>query len=137
MSGTFGYELDLSRLSPEETEEIRRQIRQFHADEELLLRGRYYRLETYNNEDAVAWMLVNEDQNAALLTVVITAVHANAPQVHVKLKGLCPDALYLAQEDGRVHSGAALMHAGYALPLMTGDYPAFQLHLVRAEHTEA
>lgn len=137
MSGAFGYELDLSRLSPEEIEEIRGQIRQFHEDEELLLRGLYYRLETYNNEDATAWMLVQEDQSAALLTVVLTAVHANAPQVHVKLKGLSPDALYLAQEDGRVHSGAALMHAGYTLPLMMGDYPAFQLHLVRTEKSEA
>ena len=137
MSGAFGYELDLAKLSPEETEAIREQIRAFHADEALLQRGLYYRLETCNNEDASAWLLVQEDQSAALLTVVLTASHGNAPLIHVKLKGLCPDALYRVEEDGSVHSGAALMRAGYTLPLMMGDFPAFRLHLVRTESREA
>lgn len=137
MSGAFGYELDLAKLSPEDTEAIREQIRAFHADEELLQRGLYYRLETFNNEDTSAWLLVQQDQSAALLTVVLTASHGNAPLIHVKLKGLCPHALYRVEEDGSVHSGAALMCAGYTLPLMMGDFPAFRLHLVRTESREA
>lgn len=134
MSGAFGYELDLPRLGEEEKEEIRQQIRLFREDQDLLRTGTYYRLSEFTrDQDAFAWLLVSPDQSKALLNVAVTSPHANAPLLHVRFKGLDPEARYAMQEDDAVCTGAALMYAGYTLPQLVGDYPAVQLHLTRAE----
>ena len=135
MTGAFGYELDLNLVSEEEKKEIRRQVQQFREDEPLIQRGLYYRLgEDTEGMDAFSWLLVSEEQDQALLTVVATATHGNAPLIHVRFKGLDPAALYELREDDLVRSGAALMNAGYTLPQLTGDYPAFRLHLKRVQN---
>lgn len=134
MSGAFGYELDLTKLDAGEKEEIRQQIRQFREDQDLLRLGSYYRLSEFTRDgDAFAWLLVSPDRSRALLNVAVTVPHANAPLLHLRFKGLDPDALYAMQEDDLVCSGAALMYAGYTLPQLVGDYPAVQLHLTRVE----
>ena len=132
MNGAFGYELDLNLVSEEEKKEIRRQVQQFREDEPLIQRGLYYRLgEETEDMDAFSWLLVSEDRDQALLSVVATATHGNAPLIHVRFKGLDPSSLYELCEDGLKRSGAALMNAGYTLPMLTGNYPAFRLHLRR------
>ena len=133
MTGAFGYELDPTRLSEADREEIRRQIREYRKDEELIREGLYYRLDEYTEDrDAAAWLLVSPRRDKALLTVVLTAVHGNAPLIHVKFRGLDPEARYTVEEDGVTRSGASLMYAGYTLPMLTGDYPAFRLHIRQA-----
>ena len=130
MSGAFGYELDLAKLSAEELEEIRHQIVHFREDEALLQRGLYYRLDEFTEaQDASAWLFVSADKTRALLNVVVRSPHGNAPLIHLTLKGLDPDAVYAMEEDDAVRSGAALMYGGYTLPQLVGDYPAVQLHL--------
>ena len=134
-TGAFGYELDLSLISAEEQEEIRRQVQQYLEDEPLIRQGLYYRLgEETEGMDAFSWLLVSENQDQALLTVVATATHGNAPLIHLRFKGLDPEALYELREEGLKRSGAALMNAGYTLPMLTGDYPAFRLHLKKVRH---
>ena len=134
MSGAFGYELDLAKLSEEELEEIRHQIQHFRQDEALLQRGLYYRLDEFTEaQDASAWLFVSEDRSRALLNVVVRSPHANAPLIHLKLKGLDPAARYAMEEDDAVRSGAALMYGGYTLPQLIGDYPAVQLHLKKLD----
>ena len=134
MSGAFGYELDLAKLSEGELEEIRHQIQHFRQDEALLQQGLYYRLDEFTEaQDASAWLFVSEDRSRALLNVVVRSPHANAPLIHLKLKGLDPDARYAMEEDDAVRSGAALMYGGYTLPQLIGDYPAVQLHLKKLD----
>ena len=130
MSGAFGFELDLAKLSEDELEEIRHQICHFQEDEALLQRGLFYRLNEFTaDRDAFAWLFVSQDKTKALLNVVVTSPHGNAPLIHLKLKGLDPDAVYAMEEDDTIRSGAALMYGGYTLPQLVGDYPAVQLHL--------
>ena len=132
MTGAFGYELDPTKLSAEDREEIQRQIREYREDEDLIRLGTYYRLDEFTRErDASAWLLVSGERDKALLTVVMTAVHGNAALIHLRFKGLDPDAAYRIREDDLVRTGSALMNAGYTLPMLTGDYPAFRLHLER------
>ncbi len=132
MAGGFGYELDLSRVAPEDLDAIREQIRDFRADEPLLREGLYFRLdEDLAGMDACAWLLVSPEKDKALLTVVTTATHANAPLMHVRFKGLDPDALYRLKEEDLTLPGSVLMHAGFTLPMLRGDYPSFRLHLER------
>ena len=130
MSGAFGYELDPAKLTEEEKQEIRRQIAQFHADEALIHGGLCFRLtDAAKDRVCVAWQFASPDGTKALLSAVIRHPQANAPLVHLHLKGLNPDERYRAVEDGSILSGAALMRGGYTLPQLMGDYPAFQLHL--------
>ena len=130
MSGAFGYELDLAKLSQAELEEIRGQIRRFRADETLIRQGQYYRLDEFTEaQDAAAWLFVSPDRTRALLNLVVQSPHANAPLLHLRFKGLDPKGRYLLEEDDVIRSGAALMYAGYTFPQLLGDYPAVQLHL--------
>ena len=144
MTGAFGYELDPAKLSGEEREEIRAQIARFREYEPLFLRGDYFRLMPDGPAPVSAWQVVSEDRSAALLSVVFTDTESNARPVHLRLKGLEPDADYeLTRFEtfgcGRapaairrtVLQGRALMRAGVTLPPMLGDYVSAQLLLRR------
>ncbi len=153
MSGTFGYELDINKLSDEEKEEIRGQVRFFKEHYRLIQDGDYYRLSDPNqNEWYTAWEFAAADGSEALLNVVLTHSKANSPNIHLRLKGLEPDAGYrIAREDyfgtrlpwdllyngrpavreERIYSGRALMYAGFTLPMLFGNYPSGQIHFVR------
>ena len=131
MSGTFGYELDLSLLSEEECEEIREQIRRYKELEPMIHGGKLYRLSKMSDSTHyVAWQYVSPDQSRSLLNIVVTNPLANSAPVHVRLKGLLPDAAYSV--DGEFEClGSALMQGGYTFPRLMGDYPALQLDIIR------
>lgn len=140
MAGSFGYELDPAALSETERVQIRGQIARYREIQPLLLNGLYYRLP--DTDLYSAWQLVSGDGRLALVSVVLRSSEANPCPLHIRLKGLDPAADYtLHRVDGfgardapgtdsaaeAVYSGAALMHAGYTLPPLLGDYPAAQL----------
>lgn len=128
MAGTFGYELDPAKLTPEEKEEIRGQIQQFKEYYELIQRGNYFRL-TAPAEDRyyAAWQFVREDQGEALVSVVASRVRTNDPASRVLLRGLKEDAVYLV--DGREYTGGALMYAGLPLEEAKEEYQSWNYHL--------
>lgn len=129
MSGTFGYELDLERLTEEEKETVRAQIQEFHRYYWLIQKGRYYRLDRPETADYyTAWEFVSEDGMEALVSLVVTDVRANPEFPFIRLQGLREDVLYRAEGTNLLISGAALMYGGYTLPAQTGDYPAVQIH---------
>ena len=148
MSGTFGYEMDPARISDEERETIKDQIRVFKENYDLIQSGLYYRLTEAGRDCYEAWEFAAEDGSEALLNVVVTSTQPNQLFMNIKLKGLDPDAVYevrresyeenslsafySAEEEPRTEVlGAALMNAGYTLTWMFGDYPAVQLHFCR------
>lgn len=147
MSGTFGYELDPGMLSEAEKAEIRRQIDQYHAWQDLIREGDYYRLcHGENGKPFTAWQLVSQDQGETLLSFVLTQVASNPRPLHLRLKGLDPDARYmigsadfygcnarLPHAADRVFTGAELMYGGYTLPIMFGDYPSAHIFWKKAD----
>ena len=133
MAGTFGYELDLGKLTEEEKETVREQIRCFHKYAPLVQQGEYYRLTDPLQDDAAAWMFVSEDQQEALVNIVRLQNHGNMTAVYIRLRGLKPGAVYEDTGIGRCFSGSALMEAGIPLPLESGDYLSYQIHLVLKE----
>ena len=115
MQGSFGYELDLSKLSEEDKAEARRQITVYNENWELFQSGSYYRLNSpMENHDYTAWSYVSNDQRKASLSVIYTDLHGNPKPVRVKLKGLKKDASY--DVDGTVYTGTALMRGGLLIP---------------------
>jgi alpha-galactosidase len=140
MSGNFGYELDLTKLTEEEKEEIKEQIAVFKENWELIHNGTYYRATTKEEQsEYVAWNMVSEDKEKALLNVVTTNTHGNKLPIYAKCKGLQKDALYVCEETKEVYAGQVLATIGMPilmldttfgtpLPLVDGEYNAFQFH---------
>ena len=126
MTGAFGYELSLSRLSAEEKEEIREQIRQYKEFEPLISTGDYYRLSNPYEDACASWMFVSADRKQILLHVVILENHGNMTVNYVRLKELLPDAVYEEAASGKCYCGSALMQAGIPIPVEMGDYRAYQ-----------
>mgnify|MGYP002603115892 FL=1 len=126
MQGSFGYELDLSKLSEEDKAEARRQIAVYNENWELFQSGSYYRLNSpMENHDYTAWSYVSKDQRKASLNVIYTDLHGNPKPVRVKLKGLKKDASY--DVDGTVYTGAALMRGGLLIPKPSCNYDSYMV----------
>ena len=125
MSGTYGFELDPRKLSPEEKDAVRSEICLFRQYENLIREGLYYRLGS-ETEGAryTAWAYVSEDRSRVLLNAVGSEPVFFAPLPRVRLKGLDPDAQYKREDTGEIYTGAMLMYGGFILPFGSGDYPA-------------
>ncbi len=132
MSGTFGYELDVTKMTDEEKAEVREQIKTFNKYYWLIQKGDYYRL--VNEEQAEiykAWEFAAIDKSEALVNIVVKKSQANAKIKIIKLRGLDENAMYSLEGTDNVMSGAALMYGGFAINIAMGDYPSAQLHFVK------
>ena len=133
MAGTFGYELNLGKLSEEEKQEIRLQVEEYRKFAPLIQTGLYYRLSDPAREEYAAWAFVSEDQKEVLLNVVLQEIHGNMTVNYVKLQGLKCSAIYRDTETGKRYNGAALMEAGIPMPVEMGEFKAYQMHLTAEE----
>ena len=133
MAGTFGYELNLGKLSEEEKQEIRLQVEEYRKFAPLIQTGLYYRLSDPAREEYAAWAFVSEDQKEVLLNVVLQEIHGNMTVNYVKLQGLKCSAIYRDTETGKIYNGAALMEAGIPMPVEMGEFKAYQMHLTAEE----
>ena len=129
MHGTFGYEMDLSKCTPEEKETVRRQTVFFKEHYELIQDGDYYRLsDPFRNDSYTAWEHVSRDRREALVNLVTGVFHGAPPFLTLRVKGLDPALRYRINGEGS-WSGDVLMQAGWPLPILSGDYQALQLYL--------
>ena len=104
MTGTYGYELDLTKLTDAEKELMSKQVDAYHRYYNVINQGDLYRLimpaDCVNGKigHCAAWMYVSEDKSEALATFVVirTSIH---PVYFLKLQGLDPDAVY-ADDNG-------------------------------------
>ena len=133
MQGAFGYELDLCKMSEEEKEEVKEQVKTFKKHYKLFQFGDYYRISSpFENNDFTAWEYADREGKEACLSVVYTDLHGNpAPHV-VKLKGLCREKNYEVSRDGEPlgeFSGAALMNGGLLLPIPKENYDSCQFYV--------
>ena len=136
MAGAFGYELDLTKLTDEERELIRRQVKDYHRFYSVINRGDLYRLimpsDSYNGKrgKCASWMYVSENKSEALFTFVVirTSVH---PVYFVKLRGLDPTAEYIEESSGKVYHGDTLMNAGVNLTKNYRDGDSVVLHFIK------
>lgn len=126
MQGTFGYEMDLSRLSDAEKALVKAQIARFHAHWRLFQFGKYYRLTGAAPRRFAAWEYAGGDE--ACLAAVFLDLEANATPARIAWKGLDAAKQYALFCDdaplGRF-TGAQLMRGGVLLPLPRENYDAF------------
>jgi alpha-galactosidase len=133
MAGSFGYELDLNKITEEEKEIVKQQIVACKKYWDLTHEGLYYRLNNPLEEtDYAAWEFVSEDKKEVLLTVVTLEAHCNGATIYVKLKGLDEKAFYYMEGQEEVlYSGSALMYGGVPVPQIDNEYQAWQVHFIQ------
>lgn len=110
--GTFGYELDLNKLSDEEQLKVKQQISFMKEYREVIQFGKFYRLKSPFEGNETVWMVVSQDQNIALVGYYRTLQDVNVGYRRVKLLGLAPNKEYHVSINDTYHYGDELMNLG-------------------------
>ncbi len=114
--GTFGYELDLNKLTEEEIAQVKEQIRFMKRYRGLIQFGDFYRLSSPFEKNVTAWMVVSGDKREAVVGWYKVLNGANMPLSRLRLNGLEESLSYKLCEYGRessgVYYGDELMNAG-------------------------
>lgn len=132
LAGTFGYELDITRIPESDREDIPRQVAQYHKYNHLVRGGDYYRIASYQrNHSFDAYMLISKDKKEALITYVQVEASPNPARKVIKLPGLVPDATYQIEDSDIEVKGSTLEKVGIALPILPGDYQSKLIHLLQ------
>lgn len=130
MAGSFGYELDLNKLSSEEKEEVKQQITDYHKYWEVIHNGDYYRLtSTIEDKELAVWETVSKDKREALLNIITLNTHGNPITRYIRWKGLDSIAHYIREDTKEIYSGSALMNAGIPIPQVVDEYQSIQIYL--------
>ena len=123
LAGTFGYELDVTKISKEDMNMIPKQVELYHKYNDLVRRGDYYRLENYSENHLFdAWEVVSKEKDEVLVTYIQVLGRPNYHSRRIKLKGLDSNKMYENKETGEILSGSALMNAGINLTGIYGDF---------------
>ena len=110
--GTFGYELDLNKLTEEEIAEVKEQVVFMKEYREILQFGTFYRLQSPFEGNVTVWMSVSRDKKTAIVGWYRTLNRVNYRFERVRLAGLLPDALYENSRSGACCYGDELMNYG-------------------------
>lgn len=146
LCGTFGYELDITKIPQEDRDAIPGQIATCHKYNDLVRNGDYYRLASYQENNLYdCYMIVAKDKSEALLTYVQVLNRPNFKSRIVKLDGLAPDKEYRILYEGTGNEGGTgddngenqapvlhgdtLMSAGLKIPNMWGDFKSTLVYL--------
>lgn len=133
MAGTFGYELNLSKVSDEEKTEIKKQVQTFKRFAKLVQSGTYYRLNSPFEKPVVAWQIVSENKEEFIFSYVVKETHGYMPVVYVKLCGLENNALYKEEASGKIYPAAALMESGFPINDIKEIYQGEMLHFIKVK----
>lgn len=131
LAGTFGYELDITKISEEERAMIPEQVSMYHKYNDLVREGDYYRVASYRENGLYdCWMVVAKDKSEALVTYVQVLGRPNVHSRKIKLLGLDVAADYRLDGTEKVYGGDLLMNAGMLIETMRGDYMSRLYHFV-------
>lgn len=132
--GQFGYELDLTKMSLKEKDEVKEQIKTYKKYSSLIHFGDMYRSsESYNKDEYIAFNFVSKDKKEALLLVLTTNTHGNSEVRYVKTKGLKKGVIYKDTESSKEYSAEVLDYIGLPLPTKDGEYNSFIYHFVMVD----
>ena len=133
LSGTFGYELDITKLPPEERAMIPSQVALYKRFGDLVRNGDYSRIASYReNNEYDCWASIAKDKSKALITFVQVMNHPNYKTRFIKINGLKPESKYRVtwpdekQEDFPAMElyGRTIAKAGIPIRRDWGDFRA-------------
>lgn len=120
MGGQLGYELDITKASDKELDEIAKQIELYKDIRKTVHFGKMYRLKSPFDSNHAVWEYISEDQkNVVVLYFKIKAV-VGFERNSLKLYGLPKDAKYKLRGSDNVFSGEILNNYGLCVEEMGG-----------------
>ncbi len=132
LSGNFGYELDITKLSEEDLDAIKSQVAECRKIRRLVQFGSFYRLADPFEGNIGGWQIVSPsgDESFVCLTRVMFKSNTYFPQI--RLCGLDEGAMYkdLYHRDA-VYSADELMYRGLFVDFPHGDFVTYTMHLKR------
>lgn len=132
LAGTFGYELDVTRIPQEDRDMIPSQVAMYHKYNDLVRTGDYYRIASYSeNHEYDCYEVAAKDGSEALVTFVEVLRRANFKTRRIRLKGLDANAVYENEETKVRYTGDILMYAGVQTPETWGDFSSKLMHFVK------
>ena len=115
LNGVLGYEFNLFNLSDQDCERIKWEIEFYRANQDLILKGDFYRLITpFDDPKYYSYIIVSKDKKRALFSFNALMNFCNSEEVIIKIYGLCDDFKY--RVDGKVISGKVLRCVGLPMP---------------------
>lgn len=134
LAGTFGYELDITKIPEEDQKAIPDQVAMYHKYNDLVREGTYYRIASYAaNHEYDCYIVVSEDKKEALVTFVQVLNRPNFHSRRICLKGLDPAYNYRVEGEDRTYGGDLLMNAGLLIANPWGDFRGRIIHLQAEE----
>ena len=148
--GTFGYELDITKLPEDEIEKMQEQISFMKEHRKLIQQGVFTRLESPFEGNNSAWQVASEKKDEVLMAYFRLLEPAQGKFERIYLKGLEETAKYSVREcfgahmDCGEHYGDELMYAGLSvsdcsagIPMLAreqqGDYFSRLFYLKKVE----
>lgn len=149
LAGTFGYELDITKLSEDEKNTIVDQVDFYHKYSTLIMEGDYYRLGSYSENNTYdCWQVVSKDKKESLVVYCQVTAVPNMHSKWLKISGLNEASRYrvyiekdeddnirnnsdeLLDGNSRIYSGAQLMYMGILIDSMYGDGRSMRIHVM-------
>ena len=136
-NGVFGYELDITKMSDEEIEIVKEQIKRDKELRGLIQNGDMYRLASPFEGNYCSWETAAKDKSEAFVMICrIMSVLGwdHYQEKRIFLKGLDPDSDYIDKESGMVYGGDELMYRGIVPEYEnTEDFSTSIMHLMRCK----
>lgn len=154
MGGNYGYELDLTKLSDEEKNQVKAQVAFYKEIRKIIQFGDFYRLKSPFEGNEVAWTFVSKDKSEAVVSFFRQSAEPNPNFTSLRIVGLDPNGQYQDRLTDTIYGGDELMYvglnvpdtvsgnvnidgsggrdklfAGMVSPTVNGDYAAFIWHL--------
>ena len=130
LAGTFGYELDVTKIPESDREQIPAQVAMYHKYNDLVREGDYYRIASYaENHYFDCYGVVSKDKKEALYTYVQVLNRPNYHSRRIYLKGLAAEKYYAIEGEEGTWSGEQLMNAGLLVQNPFGDFKGKLIHL--------
>ncbi len=126
--GSTGYELDISKLSEQEKQKVKKQVEDYKKISDLVLSGDLYRLCDPFAGDRFCEMLVSKDKSKAYIAGVLTSYLPRRNSSHLRIYGLDENKTYKITETGEVVSGKVLIAAGIPFRELR-EYESFVYHI--------
>lgn len=122
LAGTFGYELDITKLSEEEHNLVMQQTEMYHKYNDLIREGDYYRIASFSENGYYdCYMEVSKNKKEALVTYVQVRGIPNSHSRRLKLQGLDEDTIYCLEGTNERYTGEILMKCGLLFKDFWGD----------------
>ena len=131
-TGMFGYELDVTRMSREELQQMAKQTEFAKHIQPLIRQGDFYRLRSPFDTNECIWQVVSKEKDHALMVacrVLTGIVRDRHYEPKVRLRGLDAEAVYEDVATGKRYSGSLLMERGLLLHYAFEDFTTVTLEM--------